>query len=405
MLFQVGVTAIFTIIAASRNPKYLSKLIPAIFGFAAALVILANTETFQTASEAFTSRFEAASDTEGGLKGTLGDRFLGGMVSAISSSGEQPFFGHGLGMGTNVGSMLLSNGNNFLIAEEEWGRLVGELGLLFGITVILLRLGLVIKVLIASFQQVATGNLLPWLLLSFGFLSILQGQWAQPTALGFSESMLRFAQMIDSEIKKIGLPTEVWWPKAFFGSLSKSTNHGLGKWLGYIDKWFIFPIVLRYRLITKGKDYSNARFLICDHSNAPYLNHLPSDRTAITCHDVIAIRGALGYKDAYVPASAFGKILQKQILHSLSRAKLLASVSNFTARQLLELSASNKLDKAKWVVIHNALNADFRPLKNTQSTNLLIQAGVDINIPFILHVGSSLQRKNRKLLLSMVESL
>lgn len=186
MLFQVGVTAIFTVIAASRNSKYLSKLIPATFGFAAALVILANTETFQTASEAFTSRFEAASDTEGGLKGTLSDRFLGGMVSAISSSGEQPFFGQGLGMGTNVGSMLLSTGNTFLIAEEEWGRLVGELGILLGIAVILLRSGLVIKLLVASYQQIVAGNLLPWILLSFGLLSILQGQWAQPTALGFS---------------------------------------------------------------------------------------------------------------------------------------------------------------------------------------------------------------------------
>jgi hypothetical protein len=188
MLFQIGVTAIFTVFAVSRNPKYLSNLIPAIIGFVVALLVLANTETFQTASEAFTSRFEAASDTEGGLKGTLGDRFLGGMVSAVSSSGEQPFFGHGLGMGTNVGSMLLhlNPQPTFLIAEEEWARLIGELGLLLGLAVILLRVSLVCKLLIASYQQIVAGDLLPWLLLSFGFLTIIQGQWAQPTALGFS---------------------------------------------------------------------------------------------------------------------------------------------------------------------------------------------------------------------------
>jgi glycosyltransferase involved in cell wall biosynthesis len=219
------------------------------------------------------------------------------------------------------------------------------------------------------------------------------------------ESMLRFARMLNSEIQKTGLATEVWWPKPVFGLLSKSTNRGLGKWLGYIDKWLIFPVTIRYRLVTKKSYYSNARFHVCDHSNAPYLNHLPRNRTAITCHDVIAIRGALGYKDTYVAASVFGRILQKRILYFLSRAKLLACVSNYTYRQLLELSADAKSNEARWIVIHNALNADFRPLKNVISNELLIQSGINVDVPFILHVGSSLQRKNRKLLLSMVMSL
>jgi hypothetical protein len=36
-----------------------------------------------------------------------------------------------------------------------------------------------------SYQRVPKGDLLPWMLLSYGFLSIAQAQWAQPTSLGF----------------------------------------------------------------------------------------------------------------------------------------------------------------------------------------------------------------------------
>jgi hypothetical protein len=55
-----------------------------------------------------------------------------------------------------------------------------------GLTVILLRLQLVFKILVISFRKMVDGNLLPWMLLSFGFLLLAQGGWAQPTSLGFS---------------------------------------------------------------------------------------------------------------------------------------------------------------------------------------------------------------------------
>jgi hypothetical protein len=38
----------------------------------------------------------------------------------------------------------------------------------------------------ASYRRLSGGDLLPWMLLSFGILNIPQGQWAQPTSLGFS---------------------------------------------------------------------------------------------------------------------------------------------------------------------------------------------------------------------------
>ena len=140
---------------------------------------------FQTAVLTFSDRFNSASTVEGGLEGTLIDRFLGGMYGSITNSNAS-FSGMGIGLGTNAGAKLMTGRRDFLIAEGEWGRLIGEMGFLLGFAVILLRGTLVFQLINASWKEISEGSLLPWMLMSFGALSILQGQWAQPTALGFS---------------------------------------------------------------------------------------------------------------------------------------------------------------------------------------------------------------------------
>ena len=186
LFFGIGVSFLFVIVAVLRKPGYIARIIPAFIGIALALIILSNNSLFQTSTEAFFSRFENANQTEGGLDGVLGDRYLGGMIRALFKSSETPFFGYGMGMGTNVGSMLLTGGLSYLIAEGEWGRNVGELGALMGIGVIFIRLGLCAKIAMACYQKLLKEDLLPWILLSFCLLTVPQGQWARPTTLGFS---------------------------------------------------------------------------------------------------------------------------------------------------------------------------------------------------------------------------
>ena len=89
-------------------------------------------------------------------------------------------------MGTNAGAMMLSGNIDFLISEGEWGRLIGEMGLLLGLGAILVRVTLGLQLFVKSIRAIGSNNSLPWMLLSFAFLSILQGQWAQPTSLGFA---------------------------------------------------------------------------------------------------------------------------------------------------------------------------------------------------------------------------
>jgi len=186
LLFSVIISLFFALVAIIGNSKYSSRIILAGGSFFILVLALSRLEFFQIGLEVFTARFENASVVEGGLKGTLVDRYLGGLVDSFYINSDLPFFGYGLGMGTNVGSQLLTGGRTFLIAEEEWGRLIGEMGLLLGIGVIGLRVSFFLNLVSLSYKQVKSEIYLPWMLLSFGAILIPNGQWAQPTTLGFS---------------------------------------------------------------------------------------------------------------------------------------------------------------------------------------------------------------------------
>ncbi|MHA4894183.1 hypothetical protein ACXZ1K_05470 [Pedobacter sp. PWIIR3] len=186
LFFGIGVSVIFAIIAALKSGKYVGQIITTFFALFIGLIVLSQLSFFQTATEAFTERFTNANESEGGIEGVLGDRYLGGLVSALVNSSEQSFFGQGIGMGTNAGSKLLTGDNTvFLISEEEWGRVIGEMGPILGLGIIFIRLGLCLKLFVKGYKMLDQGEILPWMLLSFGLLTIPQGQWAQPTSLGF----------------------------------------------------------------------------------------------------------------------------------------------------------------------------------------------------------------------------
>ncbi|MBZ9731292.1 hypothetical protein LB467_16500 [Salegentibacter sp. JZCK2] len=188
VLFQIIITIIFLLVISGRNIKMLPRLTIAIVAVGLLLSTMKDISFFKTANKAFTERLTTANEIEGGMEGVVVDRFLGGMYGAIKDE-SFPFWGMGLGMGTNAGAKILTGKRGdgvFLISEAEWGRVIGEMGVILGFTFIALRVSLIILFFKKSWKVLSTGNKLPWMLLSFGMFIILQGQWAQPTTLGFS---------------------------------------------------------------------------------------------------------------------------------------------------------------------------------------------------------------------------
>jgi hypothetical protein len=185
LFFQVIISTLFAAFTVIFKPKYILGMFVVIGAIITIFFALSSTPYFSTATAAFEARFTSANKIEGGVDGVLLDRFLGGLITAISLSLSQPFFGYGIGMGTNAGSMILAGGRFFLISEEEWGRIIGELGPALGLTVVYCRLKLAVQISLRCYSEMLSGNLMPWMLLSFGILSLTQGLWSQPTSLGF----------------------------------------------------------------------------------------------------------------------------------------------------------------------------------------------------------------------------
>jgi hypothetical protein len=186
LFFETIVSIAFMVYASRNHGRYIARFVVVLFISFTALSFLSTKPFFITATEVFNTRFSEANENEGGLQGVLLDRFLGGLVSAIQYAPEAPFFGYGIGMGTNAGSAILTGKATFLIAEGEWGRIVGEMGLLMGFILIVIRIILSASLVKNSLIALRVGNALPWMLLSFGFIQILQGQWGPPTNLGFT---------------------------------------------------------------------------------------------------------------------------------------------------------------------------------------------------------------------------
>jgi glycosyltransferase involved in cell wall biosynthesis len=219
------------------------------------------------------------------------------------------------------------------------------------------------------------------------------------------ESMERFAQMLANGFKERDYNVEIWYPSVVLGKKMQSTVNGIGKWIGYIDKWILFPQTIKKRIKVFDKQNKEVRYHICDHSNSPYLKYLPQNKTAITCHDVLAIRGGLGYKDAYCPSSPAGTIYQKWILSNLCNAKKIGCVSKFTLHQLFDLQKQyhSTTQPQNWTTVYNAFNAPFSVMDKVEAWGLVsANSSLPINSSFIFHVGSNRERKNRKMLLEMV---
>lgn len=219
LFFETLISLVFSVIAAWRNPRYVRKVVAG--GIVTIIVyqLFRHQSFFATSTDAFSARFEGANESEGGVQAAILDRVLGGMIHAVTNAPNLPFFGYGIGMGTNVGANLLTGQSAFLISEGEWGRIIGEEGLLFGFIIVILRTSAALQITRKAICHLKTTDALSWMLVSFCFMNVLQAQWGQPSILGFSvlsaglamaalhepEEMLTEDVVVDEETEEAGL--------------------------------------------------------------------------------------------------------------------------------------------------------------------------------------------------------
>jgi len=197
-----------------------------------------------------------------------------------------------------------------------------------------------------------------------------------------SMSMQIWAKALLRELRGRGMDVELISPAPVFGRIRRSA-HGVGKWLGYIDRFVLFP--RRLRTVAAGVDVVH----LCDHGSAPYTSAVKGTPVIVTCNDMLAIRGARG-EIAEMRASLFGRLLQRWIRKGLGRAGRVVCISQATFNDARRILGSDR----NLCVVLDGLNYPFQPIPESEA-ELRMADLHDIGKPFILHVGSSHARKNR----------
>jgi glycosyltransferase involved in cell wall biosynthesis len=218
------------------------------------------------------------------------------------------------------------------------------------------------------------------------------------------ESMLRFHDLMQARLEADGYTVVAIAPEGRVGLLSR--RGALAKWLGYVDKYILFPLGLSRQFATVKEKFPGRKIVvhICDHSNAVYARAARKwFPVLVTCHDLLAVRGARG-EDVDCPASGFGKFLQAAIFRGLGEATAIACVSRATQGDLERLGGPVMAGRSS--VVPLALNYAYEPMAQEEAMAVLAKAGVDLPCRgFILHVGSGALRKNRKALPLAVASI
>lgn len=220
-------------------------------------------------------------------------------------------------------------------------------------------------------------------------------------------SMLQFAHFLLAALQERGLKPILLQPKAYLGAWFKH-HPKLRKYLGYIDKYLIFPVFLKaFRfapsVVLKKHKHAQLIFHILDHSNALYYPHLKDQPTLISCHDTIAIKAALGKTKAYRPGF-LGQCLQRWILRNLRAIPTIVCLSEATQAAVANLL---KRPKGSLPIVYLSPTYAYQAIDGAlaQATLKDCLPALNWEKPYILHVGNDAWYKNREGLLYLYRAL
>ena len=210
------------------------------------------------------------------------------------------------------------------------------------------------------------------------------------------QSMPRYAKMLLNGMKERGHEVEVWTPKARFYKIPFIKS--FKKWLGYIDQYIVFPIVVKLKLHKSSKD---TLYVFADQALGPWVPLVKNKKHAVHCHDFLALKSALEMIPEN-PTSYTGKLYQNYIRNGFSKGKHFISISKKTQQDLQELHLGQIVSST---VCYNGLNRSFQPLFPTESRSLLeVKLNIALSEGYVMHIGGNQYYKNRKGVIEIYDS-
>jgi glycosyltransferase involved in cell wall biosynthesis len=224
------------------------------------------------------------------------------------------------------------------------------------------------------------------------------------------ESMRAYAALLVSGLRERGHCVHLLSPVPVVGRVGARLFPqwvGVRKWLGYVDKFVLFPWRLR-KAIGKADVVH-----ICDHSNAMYVRLVHSRGNAgghvrthgrpavVTCHDLLAVRCAMGHFPGQ-RVSWTGRWLQRWVAGGLRSADRVVCVSEKTREDVQGVLG---IEPDRLSVAGNALHWDYLPIRAEEREGILREMGLPPGRKFFLHVGANHWYKNRSAVLPIFAEL
>lgn len=188
VMLATGIVAVMFLLTLPLSSSRLASIGRPLILLVILAGVLSQLPVFKEGTTVFMMRWDqAALESDGQAWGSLFDRTFRAFSNTVYFVEQAPFFGHGVGVGSNVGSRLLYGTLGFVLAEEEWGKVILELGPILGFAFILFRTWLSVHLGLEAWRAARYDhNTLPLLIWSALVFALFQGQWAPPTVLGFA---------------------------------------------------------------------------------------------------------------------------------------------------------------------------------------------------------------------------
>lgn len=201
-----------------------------------------------------------------------------------------------------------------------------------------------------------------------------------------SQSMPRFARMLEEAYRARGHQVEIWSPQAkVYALLSKGK---LSKWAGYIDQYVLFPLWVRKQLKAQP---AHTLYVFCDQALGPWVPLVKNKPHVVHVHDLLALRSALGDIPEN-PTQWSGRVYQRYIRHGFKQAKHFISISKKTREDLHQFGQVLPVTSD---VVYNGLNYPYAPMLQSEAIAVLTQAGMPVRSEgMLLHLGGSQWYKN-----------
>lgn len=206
-----------------------------------------------------------------------------------------------------------------------------------------------------------------------------------------------FTNMLSAGMKARGHHVETWFPRPLFSRLQSTPT--IQKWLGYVDQFIIFPLLVKSRV---GRFDKKTLFVFTDQALGPWVPLVANKSHVIHCHDFMALQSAEG-EIAENETGMTGRIYQSFIKKGYQHGKNFISVSKKTKadlkRYLTKVPERNE-------VVYNGLKPEYCYIAPVFArTFMKNETGLNLVNGYLLHVGGNQWYKNRNGLVEIYNAL